>query len=300
MRTLVTGATGFVGRHLLPLLDRPVVLSRRAAPPRPALGARDTTTYAWVPDAGPPPAQAFDGVEVIIHLAGESVVGRWTRAKKRRMRDSRVAGTRHLVQTLSQLARPPQVLISASAAGYYGSRGDELLDETAPPGTGFLADLCVEWESAALAAAALGIRVVLLRLGVVLGSDGGALPRMLPPFRLGLGGTLGNGRQWMPWIHVDDLVRVILFAAQQSTLSGPVNAVSPQPATNAEFTRCLGRAVQRPTWCTVPAQVLRLALGECAQVLLGSQRLVPAVLARVQFGFELPELDRALHAIVRS
>jgi uncharacterized protein len=228
------------------------------------------------------------------------VSGRWTRAKKRRMFESRVTGTRHLVTTLSQLACPPRVLISASAVGYYGSRGDELLDETSVPGQGFLAELCTAWESAATTATVLGVRVVLLRTGIALGRDGGALPRMLPPFRWGFGGKLGDGRQWMPWIHVDDLVRAILFLIENTTLAGPVNASSPQPVTNAEFTRSLGRALQRPTWCTLPAPVLHVALGEFAHVLLGSQRAMPYVLARAGFTYQFPELDRALHDIVRS
>jgi uncharacterized protein len=300
MRTLVTGATGFIGRHLLPHLDRPVVLSRSGTRQRSTLGALNVTTYDWLPHAGPPPAQAFDAVEAVIHLAGESVAGRWTRAKKRRMFESRVTGTRHLVETLTQLAQPPRVLISASAVGYYGSRGDELLDETSLAGEGFLADLCTAWESAAAAATALGIRVVLLRTGIVLGRDGGALPRMLPPFRLGFGGRLGDGHQWMPWIHVDDMVRAILFLIENATLAGPVNASAPQPVTNAEFTRSLGRTIRRPTWCAVPALVLRLALGEFAHVLLASQRAMPYALARAGFAYQFPELDRALHNIVQA
>ena len=214
------------------------------------------------------------------------------------MTESRVTGTRHLVQTLSQLARPPRVLVSASAVGYYGSRGDELLDERSALGQGFLADLCTAWESAAAAATALGIRVLMLRTGIVLGRDGGALPRMLPTFRVGFGGKLGDGRQWMPWIHVEDLVRAILFLVENPELSGPVNATAPQPVTNAEFTRSLGRALEVHTWCTVPAPLLRLALGKFAQVLLGSQRAMPNVLARAGFTFQFPDLDRALHDIV--
>jgi uncharacterized protein (TIGR01777 family) len=300
MRVLVTGATGFIGRHLLPHLKRPVVLSRYGTRQQSALSALDVTTYDWLPHTGPPPAQAFDEVEAVIHLAGESVVGRWTRAKKRRIFESRVTGTSNLVGTLSQLSHPPRVLISASAVGYYGSRGDDLLDEAAPPGRGFLADLCIAWESAASAAASLGIRVVLLRTGLVFGHDGGALPRMLPPFRFGLGGRLGDGRQWMPWIHVDDLVRVILLLTENATISGPVNAASPQPVTNAEFTRSLGLALHRPAWCTVPAPFMRLALGEFAQVLLASQRAMPCVLARAGFEYRFPQLDHALREILRS
>jgi uncharacterized protein len=298
MRALVTGATGFIGRHLLPHLTSPVVLSRGGPRPGSAAARSDVTTYPWVPSAGPPPARALEGVEAVVHLAGESVAGRWTSVKKRRMWESRVTGTRHLVASFAQLSQPPRVLIAASAVGYYGSRGDAVLDETAGPGSGFLAELCRAWEAAASDAAALGVRVVLLRTGIVLGRDGGALVRMLPPFRWGLGGKLGAGTQWMSWIHIDDLVRAILALVENATLRGPINAVSPQPVTNAEFTRSLGRALHRPTWCPVPAPLLRLALGEFAQVLLASQRVMPGALARADFTFQYPQLDQALEDVL--
>lgn len=299
MQTLVTGATGFIGRHLLPHLQRPVVLSRFGSRQRLVFGALDVTTYDWSLAKGPPPAQAFDGVDVVVHLAGESVAGRWTRAKKERILDSRVTGTSQLVTTLSQLARPPRVLISASAVGYYGSRGDQLLSEADSPGRDFLADVCVAWESAASVAATSGMRVVLLRTGLVFGRDGGALSRMLPPFRLGLGGRLGDGQQWIPWVHVDDLIRMILFLVDHDTLNGPVNATSPHPVTNADFTQALGKTLHRPTFCAMPTPLLRLALGEFAEVLLASQRAMPNVLARAGFEYRFPQLDAALSNILR-
>ncbi len=204
MRGLVTGATGFIGPHLLELLDRPVVLSRDANRAKQALNKYEVEAYSWDPVDGPPPAQALDGVEAVFHLAGESVAsGRWTSRRKKRIRESRELGTRHLVDAMRQLRQPPKVLVSASAVGYYGSRGDEVLDESAPPGNDFLAYVCVAWEREAQRAADLGTRVICLRTGIVLGPDGGALQKMMLPFKLGLGGPLGNGRQWMPWIHVD-------------------------------------------------------------------------------------------------
>ena len=299
MRTLVTGATGFIGRHLLPHLKRPVVLSRPGSKGRGPLNVFDLTAYDWSPSVGPPPAQAFDGVDVVYHLAGEPVVGgRWNRAKKRRIFASRVTGTTHLVKSLAQLARPPRLLISASAVGYYGSCGDAMITESEPPGHDFLADLCVAWEAAATAAAAAGIRVVLPRIAPVLGRDGGALAKMLGPFRWGLGGRLGSGRQWMPWIHIDDLVQLFLFLESHETLSGPVNASAPQPVTNADFTAALGQALHRPTIVPVPKSLLRLVLGEAAQVLLASQRVVPNVASRAGFEFQYRLLDEALKQIL--
>jgi hypothetical protein len=206
MKAMVTGATGFVGPRLLRLLDSPVVLSRNADRARTALGSLAGPIYRWDPLQGPPPAQAFEGVDVVLHLAGESVAeGRWTAAQKARIRDSRVIGTRHLVQGIAQAAAKPKTLVSASAVGYYGDRGEEELTETAAPAHDFLADVCVEWEREALAAQQHGVRVVTARTGIVLGAGGGALAKMLTPFKLGAGGPLGNGRQWMPWIHVADL-----------------------------------------------------------------------------------------------
>jgi len=299
MRALVTGATGFVGRKLLSRLQRPVVLSRDAA-----AGVRlgnEVQVVAWDPQSEPAPAEAFTDVDVVFHLAGEPVAGgRWTAARKARIRDSRVVGTRNLADTIRRLARKPQVLVSASAIGYYGDRGDEVLDETAPPGGDFLSEVCVAWEREAQAVAEAGVRVVNVRLGVVLGRDGGALPRMLTPFRLGLGSPLGSGRQWMSWIHVQDVVGLMLLAAARGDLQGPLNAAAPQPATNREFTKALGRAVRRPTFLpAVPAGVLQLALGEMAVVLLASQRVTPRRAQAAGYTFEHPDLEEALRDVLR-
>ncbi|NLF72102.1 MAG: TIGR01777 family protein [Candidatus Anammoximicrobium sp.] len=299
MRALVTGATGFVGRKLLSRLQRPVVLSRDAA-----AGVRlgnEVQVVAWDPQREPAPAEAFTDVDVVFHLAGEPVAGgRWTAARKARIRDSRVVGTRNLADTIRRLARKPQVLVSASAIGYYGDRGDEVLDETAPPGGDFLSEVCVAWEREAQAVAEAGVRVVNVRLGVVLGRDGGALPRMLTPFRLGLGSPLGSGRQWMSWIHVQDVVGLMLLAAARGDLQGPLNAAAPQPATNREFTKALGRAVRRPTFLpAVPAGVLQLALGEMAVVLLASQRVTPRRAQAAGYTFEHPDLEEALRDVLR-
>ncbi|NCY25136.1 MAG: TIGR01777 family protein, partial [Alphaproteobacteria bacterium] len=223
MKALVTGATGFVGPRLLRLLRSPVVLSRDPERARGALGSLAGDVIRWDPLAGPPPRQAFDGVDVVLHLAGESVsAGRWTAKQKARIRDSRVIGTRNLVLGIAQAEPRPRTLVSASAVGYYGDRGDEELVESSPPGRDFLADVCVEWEREALAAESHGVRVVTARTGIVLGSGGGALAKMLTPFKLGGGGPLGSGRQWMPWIHVADLARLYVHAAEAASVVGPM------------------------------------------------------------------------------
>lgn len=299
MRALVTGATGFIGRRLLELLDRPVVLSRDANRARQALSKYQVEAYSWDPMAGPPPAQAFDGVEAVFHLAGESVAsGRWTARRKRRIRESREVGTRHLVDGLRQLRQRPQTLVSASAVGYYGSRGDDVLDESAPPGNDFLAYVCVAWEREAQRAAEFGMRVVCMRTGIVLGPRGGALAKMLTPFKLGVGGRLGNGRQWMPWIHVDDLTALYVHCAKQPPLSGPVNGAAPNPVTNREFTKALAAAVHRPAVLPAPYFALRVVLGEFAKVLFDSQRAVPQAALASGFEFRYPELGPALEAII--
>ncbi len=269
MRALVTGATGFIGRPLLSKLDAAAVLTRDPERARRSLPGADA--HAWAPEVGPPPDAAFRGVDVVFNLAGEPVAeGRWTAERKRRIRDSRVLGTRNLVAGLAAQASRPRVLVSASAVGYYGDRGDEELDEGSAAGSGFLAEVCVEWEREAMAAERLGVRVVCVRTGIVLGRSspaaggcagstggcdgaarcarrgGGALGRMLTPFRFGVGGRLGSGRQWMPWIHLDDVVGIMLHACREEGVRGAINAVGPRPVTNAELTRALGRALHRP------------------------------------------------------
>jgi uncharacterized protein (TIGR01777 family) len=244
-----------------------------------------------------PPDGAVAECDAVVHLAGEPVFGgRLTVARKRRIRDSRVESTREIVRIIGNLPAEsrPKTLVCASAVGYYGDRGDERLDEEASAGRGFLADVCREWETAAAAAESHRVRVVRLRIGIVLARAGGALPQMLPPFRFGVGGRLGAGQQWFPWIHIDDVVALIERALEDEGLSGAVNATAPNPVRNQEFTRALGRRLQRPTFLGVPAFVLRLALGELADELLGSRRVVPARALANGYLFRHPDLESAL------
>jgi hypothetical protein len=256
----------------------------------------------WNPLESIPLPRVYEGVDGIVHLAGEPVVGLWTDAKRRAIRDSRVLGTRHLVQGLQSLpeADRPRVLVNASAVGYYGDRGEEVLTETSPPGTDddFLASVCRQWEHEARAAEDLGLRVVRLRIGIVLGAEGGALGAMLTPFKLGLGGPLGDGRQWWSWIHRYDLATLILAGLQQPDLSGAVNATAPEPVRQKEFARELGQVLRRPALLPAPRFVLKAVLGDFATELLGSKRAVPraAEQAGVEVGF--PNLSDALREIV--
>lgn len=299
MKALVTGGTGFIGRRLLSRLPGATVLTRdpdharRILPP-------GVTPFHWDPAAGPPAAEAFDGVEAVFNLAGEPISARWTDERKNRMRESRVTGTHNLVEGMRGLDTRPKVLVSASAVGFYGNRNDETLDESSAPGRDFLADLCRAWEAETARAAEIGVRPVCLRLGIVLGRQGGALAKMLPPFRLGLGGRLGSGRQWMPWIHVDDVVGIALHVVEKSEVSGPANAVGPAPATNAEFTRALGSVLHRPTIFAVPEAALRIATGEMSAILLSSQRVFPRVAERSGYTFRHPTLEGALRAALTA
>lgn len=293
MRSLVTGATGMIGQRLVAALGRDVaVLSRDPGAASRALP--QARAFAWDGRAPVEPA-ALEGASVVFHLAGEPVgEGRWTEAKKARIRASRVDGTRALVASMARAAERPKVLVSASAVGYYGSRGDELLSEDSPPGEGFLPDVCRDWEAEAQAAEALGVRVVTVRIGVVLGRGGGALAKMLPLFRAGVAGRIGDGKQWMPWIHVDDVVGLLLHAAREERVRGPMNAAAPELVTNARFTRELARAVHRPALFPAPAPLLRLALGEMAGVVLASQRVVPEKALATGYRFVHPSLPEAL------
>jgi uncharacterized protein (TIGR01777 family) len=299
MRALVTGATGFIGRRLVARLEAPVVLSRSPEAARRVLG--DVRAFAWDPEAGPPPADAFDGVDTVFHLAGEPVAGgRWTAERKARIRSSREQGTRHLVTGLQAASTRPAVLVSASAVGYYGDRGDQELDESAAPGAGFLAEVCRVWEDEAVRAREAGLRVVPVRSGIVLGEDGGALGRLLPLFRAGLGGTLGGGDQWMPWVHVDDVVGLMLHAAATQGMDGPANAVAPGIVRNREFTRALASALGRPAFLPVPSFALHLALGEFGESLTHSQRVVPAAARSAGYAFAHPALAGALTAVLST
>jgi uncharacterized protein (TIGR01777 family) len=297
MKVLVTGSTGLVGSALVPFLTgggHQMVRLRRSAPEAPG------PDLPWDPERGRLEAPRLEGFDVVVHLAGESIaVGRWSPEKKARIRRSRVEGTRLLCEALSRLARPPRLLACASAIGYYGDRGDEVLREESPPGGGFLAEVCQAWEAAAQPAIQKGVRVVHLRFGVILSAAGGALAKMLLPFRLGMGGVLGSGRQYMSWITLEDAVGAIHHAIGTETLKGAINAVSPKPVTNLDYTRALGAALGRPTILPMPAFAARMAFGEMADaLLLSSARVEPAKLLASGYRFRHPELASALRDIL--
>lgn len=296
MRVLITGATGFIGGRLLEHLDDVVVLSRDPVRARQTLGA-GPAIHRWDPMEGPPPREALEGVEGVIHLAGEPINGRWTPEKKRRIVESRTTGTRHLVAALLDAEVPPKVLVSASAVGYYGDRGEEEITESSDAGDGFVARVCQAWEGEAVRAAKGGIRVVAVRTGLVLGEEGGAMGKLIPLFKFGLGGRLGNGRQYWPWIPAEDLVGIMRHALEDDDLSGPVNAVAPAPVQNRFFTRVLGRVLGRPTLLPAPAFALRLVLGEFASELLDSRRVQPERLREAGYRFRYPDLVEALHEV---
>jgi len=295
VKILVTGASGFIGtalvRHLAANGHEPLPLGR----------SRSTANaVVWNPETGEIEVEKLAGIDAVIHLAGENIAsGRWTAAKKQRLINSRLKGTHLIAETISKMARPPSVLVSASAVGYYGDRGNEILREESAPGRGFLADLCVQWEAATEPATRRGIRVVHPRLGIVLARHGGVLGKMLLPFKLGVGGKVGSGNQYMSWITLEDLCSILLYCAQTSNLHGPVNAVTPNPVTNLEFTKALGNALSRPTIFPLPAFVARTALGEMAdELLLYSARVEPRKLNNLRFGFRHSELGAALKGIV--
>ncbi|HEU4630520.1 MAG TPA: TIGR01777 family oxidoreductase [Gemmatimonadaceae bacterium] len=300
-RVAVTGVTGFIGARLLPELRARgydvLTLSRRAGAAAPGgPGAADATAH-WNPARGELDASALDGVVAAIHLAGENIGQRWTDARRRQILASRVQGTALLARTLGALRPRPRVLVSVSAVGYYGDGGDRELDETSPSGQGFLAEVVRQWEAAADPARDAGIRVVHPRLGVVLGVDGGALARLLPLFRLGLGGRLGDGRQWMSWLARDDAVRALAFLAEEPALAGAVNVVAPEPVRNAAFTRTLARVLHRPAPWVVPAFALELLYGQMArETLLWGQRVQSRRLPDAGFTFLQPTLEEALRA----
>ncbi|MSR47337.1 MAG: TIGR01777 family protein [Planctomycetes bacterium] len=295
MKLVVSGSSGLVGRALVPFLQAGGHTVRRLV--RDSGVAEDLT---WRPDRGEIDGRGFAGIDAVVHLAGEPIAqARWSAERKALLRDSRVVGTRLLAATLAHRPDPPKVLLCASAIGFYGDRGDEWLTETSALGHGYLADVCREWEAAASPAVERGIRVVHLRFGVVLSPHGGALQRMLPPFRLGLGGRIGHGRQWLSWIALEDGVGVIAKVLADESLRGPVNVVTPSPVTNAEFTRTLGRALSRPTLLPMPGLVARLAFGEMAdELLLASQRVRPSKLEQTGFRFGWPELEGALRHLL--
>lgn len=307
MNVVVAGATGFVGSALVRELskrgDSVLVLTRnpQGRPMSRLTTLRGVTALGW--NAQPSTDAAFiaavGAADAVVNLAGASLFAkRWTPEWKRQIHDSRVISTRALVEAMEATSRSPLALVNASGVGIYGSRGDELLDESAPPGDDFLARLCVDWEAEAVRAEEQGVRVVCLRQGIVLDGDGGALQQLMRPFRFFVGGPLGTGRQWMSWIDRADLVRLILFAIDHPTLSGPVNAVSPDPRRNADFSRVLGKTLGRPSWLPVPSFALRLALGEFGETLVHGQRAFPKAALEQGFAFERGRLEESLEALV--
>jgi uncharacterized protein len=297
MNILITGASGLVGSALVPFLANAgqEVTRLVRSPPRPGERA-----IRWDPTAGSIDESGLRSAEAVVHLAGENIAERWTAEKKVRIRESRVNGTRVLCEALARMDTPPKVLVSASAIGYYGDRGGEILTEDSAAGQGFLAEVCRAWEASTAPAQQKGIRVVPLRFGVVLSDAGGALAKMLPPFRLGMGGVLGSGQQYMSWIALDDAVGAIHHAIITESLQGPTNAASPKAVTNQEFVKALGKVLGRPTILPMPAFAARLMFGEMAdELLLASTRVQPTKLIASGYSFRYPDLDAALRHVLK-
>ena len=304
MRVVVTGGTGFLGaaicRALVAAGHGPLVLTRNPAGAAGRLGP-GVEAREWQPDRSGEWQQALDGADAVVHLAGESIAsGRWTEARKAQLRDSRIVSTRLLVEAIERAASRPAALLSASASGYYGPRGDQPVTEDDGPGDDFLARLCQDWEREAQAAEALGVRVVRVRTGVVLGRGGGALPRLLTPFKLFVGGPLGSGRQGFPWVHIDDVVGIYCWAVEQAEVAGPLNAVGPELLDNRQFLAILGRVLGRPSWAPVPGFALKLMLGEMAEpLLLQGQKILPKRTEELGYRFKFPTAEAALRDLLR-
>jgi len=295
MNVAVTGASGLLGQAVVARLQQAGHRVHRLVRRK----TQHPSEIYWSPSERQIHAAALEGMEAVFHLAGEPIVGRWNREKKRRIRESRVAGTRLLAETLAARSAKPAVLISASAVGFYGDRGDETVDESAERGEGFLAEVAAAWEQAADPAREAGIRVVHPRFGIILSPEGGALKAMLPAFRMGIAGRLGNGRQWLSWVTRTDAAEAAMFALNEPELTGPVNVTAPEPVTNEQFTRTLGRVLGRPTPFPVPGLALRLAVGDLAEEgLLASQRVKPTRLQGSDFPFQHPQLEPALRAML--
>lgn len=299
MTYLITGATGFIGSKLVRMLvdngDAVSYLARR----RSTKFDSQVSFHVWDTTKEEAPLKSVPHVDAIIHLTGEPVAQRWTEEAKKRILSSRVDGTRNLVSALAQVRQKPEVLIMASAVGYYGDRGEEILTEESGPGKDFLADVCVKWEAEGVKAREFGVRVVPIRFGTVLGKDGGAFPLMAKPARLGLGASFGDGQQWMSWIHVEDLLSLILFAAKDQSVTGVLNGTSPQPVRNTIFTKTLGEALHRPTFLSAPKFALRAILGEMSEFLFDSLRVMPAAVQKAGFEYRFGGLRTALTDLVK-
>ena len=296
-RILLSGSSGLVGSALIPTLKSMGARIARLARPATVRGSSNEERISWDPSQPISPA-AVSGFDAVIHLAGESIVGRWTAAKKTSLIESRIPTTTNLARALAQAKVTPQIFLSASAIGYYGNRGDELLTEDSAAGTGFTADLAREWEAATKPAVEAGIRTVMMRIGIVLAKGGGALPKMLPAFKMGVGGRLGDGRQWMSWIDLQDVVGAIQHILRSDLVHGPVNLVAPKPVTNDDFSKTLGTVLKRPVIFPVPAFAARLAFGEMAdELLLSSQRVEPARLISSGYPFRFPTLRESLESL---
>jgi uncharacterized protein len=297
-RVLLSGVSGPIGAALLPALKASGARITRLVRNDSGGSAANGSSLRWDP-AQPLSTEAVSGFDAVIHLAGESIVGRWTESKKKKIRDSRVVGTQNLASALAQTESKPRVLISSSAIGYYGNRGDEVLTESSPAGSGFLAEVCRQWEAATRAAADAGIRTVEIRTGVVLSPTGGALGKMLTPFKMGAGGRMGDGGQWMSWVDVQDLVSAVLHIVESDRLHGPVNLVGPKPVKNVEFTQTLARVLDRPAMFPMPAFAVKLIFGEMGEtVLLGSQRVEPTQLVNSGFRFRFQTLRDSLEHVL--
>lgn len=300
MNILVSGSSGLIGSALLPRLhEHKVVKLTRVGASKP-VEQGNVDRVEWDPKTGKLLDGTFEGFDAVIHLAGENIASqRWSQEKKGRIRDSRIDATKKLCQNLITLSKPPKTFICASAIGYYGDRGDEVLDEKSTSGAGFLAEVCRQVESSTQIATEAGIRVVLLRIGVVLSKRGGALAKMLLPFQMGLGGPLGSGRQYMSWIAIDDMVGCIVHVLTNETLSGPVNAVAPNPVTNAEYSRILGNVLKRPAFMPMPEFGVRMLFGELAdEILLASMRVKPTILEISRYKFQYPHVSEALEYLL--
>ena len=297
-RVTVTGATGLIGPRLVRELQgagwQVTVLSRD--PDRARSKLPGVEAHAWELMSDPAPVEALEGRDGVIHLAGEPVAQRWSDSSKRAIRESRVAGTEHLLEGLRGTEQRPKVLVSSSATGYYGPHGPEPLDEEAPPGEDFLAEICVAWEAVAERAVELGMRVLRVRTGVVLDSNGGALEKMLTPFKAGVGGPVAGGRQYMPWVHADDVVGIMSTALEDERWHGAANATAPVPVTNAEFSKALGRVLHRPSVLPVPGAALKLLYGEMSEIVTTGARVVPAKPLMLGYDFRHPDLDEALRS----